>query len=79
MLRLIVALMLCLVAMPGVAGAQADAPSIDGEQRAATALEAIAFDPWQLQDDEIVPRRADVAAYERFTEDVAVETAAAVA
>ncbi len=79
LLRLIVALMLCLVATPGVAGAQADVSLADGDQLAAAALEAIAFDPWQLQDDEIVPRRAEVSAYQRFTEGVAVETAAAVA
>lgn len=51
---------------------------MEGERLAATALDAIAFDPWQLQDDEIVPRRSDVIAYQVHTRGVATETAAAV-
>lgn len=83
-MRLLVAVLVCLAVTPGVAGAQAESPSEDGNQLAdaglaAASLDAIAFDPWLLQDDEVDPRRANVLAYERFTNSVAVETAAAVA
>lgn len=69
---------------PGVAAAQAEA-TVEGSDQASdaglarAALEAIAFDPWLLQDDDIDPRRADIVSYETFTRSVAAETAAAVA
>jgi len=68
-----------LAVTPAVAGAQDDDAASQVDRLASESLEAIAFDPWLLQDDEIDPRRADVIAYEVFTNAVAFETAAAVA
>lgn len=77
-------MVLCLAVTPGVAGAQADAATDEtddsaGVRLAVAAIEAIGFDPWLLQDDEIDPRRSDVVAYETFTKAGALATAAAVA
>lgn len=49
------------------------------ERLAIDAFEAIVFDPWLLQDNEIAPRRSDVRAYERATSAAASLTAEAVA
>lgn len=78
LLRFIAALLLCLVATPSVAAAQDDDAPAEGALLAAESLQAIAFDPWLLQDDEVVPRRSDVLAYEIFAGAAVAETAAAV-
>ena len=78
-LRLLAAILLWLAVTPAVAGAQSDDQSANGAALAAEALGAVAFDPWLLQDDEIDPRRADVVAYEVYTNAAAAKTAAAVA
>lgn len=78
LLSFIAALLLCLVATPAFAGAQNDDGPSEGDVLARQSLQAIAFDPWLLRDDEISPRRRDVVAYEVFTSAVAAETAAAV-
>jgi len=78
-LRLLAAILLWLAVTPAVAGAQSDDQSANGAALAAEALGAVAFDPWLLQDDEIDPRRADVVAYEVYTNVAAAKTAAAVA
>lgn len=67
------------MATPSLAGAQVEVAPVEGERLATAALEAIAFDPWQLQDDEILPRRSDIVAYQVHTRAVATQTAAAVA
>ncbi len=73
------AVFLSLAVAPAFAGAQPDDATVEDDGLVRNALEAIAFDPWLLPDDEVVPRRADVIAYERFTSAAAAETAAAVA
>jgi hypothetical protein len=77
--RILIALLLGVAVTPAVAGAEADDASAEGAVLTRRALEAVAFDPWLLQDDEIDPRRADIVAYEVFTNAAAVRTAAAVA
>lgn len=75
-MRLIVAVACFILVVPGVASAQ-DSQE-DSDARVVSAFAAIAFDPWQVQDDEIGPRRSDVYSYEIHARADAIETAAAV-
>ncbi len=66
-----------IAVLSGTAGAQDDGVVPEGIELQISALAAIDFDPWELQDDEIEGRRLPVAEYEVHTKGVAETTAAA--
>lgn len=70
-----VALTACLLAVPLSAASAFDDDVVQVDQRA-VALSALDFDPWQVQEDDIEPRRVEIEAYQREVAAVAADTAA---
>ncbi len=76
-IRLAGTIVLVIAMLCGPVGAQDDGGVPEGVQLQISALAAVDFDPWQLQDDEIEGRRVPVAEYEAHTRGVAEATVAA--